>query len=360
MYKILETNNERMKIEFNDKNEELKSVLNQSNAYQASNFELALQLKQLEEELLRVGQSKETIESAKAELFEKFNEYGSVIQKECEDRIETVKQQYKDKKEKLVDKIMSQKARIDDFEVQKRDYISHTESIKTKYEETISTLKEDIKKVKKEWESKLYYQELEYQKRITELSSRHKLEINQMQTDIQAAFDEKIQEIETESNNQIQKSNQDVQMFKSALEKLKKECIKIDEHERIIRDEINRQKFEREQEIKEITDNIENELYSKIEQLEGDLEQINNDNLNLEEALKVEKSSVKELSLHLEEKENSSKELIQKINEIISENDDLRDQINGDYKAKLLENKVKELSDALRENEELKGNYLTK
>ena len=62
----------------------------------------------------------------------------------------------------------------------------------------------------------------------------------------------------------------------------------------------------------------------------------------------------------MKKKENSSKELIQKINEIISENDDLRDQINGDYKAKLLENKVKELSDALRENEELKGNYLTK
>ena len=59
---------------------------------------------------------------------------------------------------------MSQKSKIDDFELQKREYISHSESIKAKYEETISLLKEDIKKVKKEWESKLYYQELEYQK----------------------------------------------------------------------------------------------------------------------------------------------------------------------------------------------------
>ena len=44
---------------------------------------------------------------------------------------------------------MSQKARIDDFEVQKRDYISHTESIKTKYEETISTLKRGYQKGQK-------------------------------------------------------------------------------------------------------------------------------------------------------------------------------------------------------------------
>ena len=195
---------------------------------------------------------------------------------------------------------------------------------------------------------------------MTEISSRHKLEINQMQTEIQSAFDEKISEIENESNNQIQKSNQDVQMFKAAIEKLKKECIKIDEHERIIREEINRVKSEKDEEIKDITENLENELYSKIEQLEGDLEQINNDNINLEEALRTEKSTVKELGLRLEDKEEQSKELIQRINDLISENGELKAQIEGDYKLKYLENKVKEISEIQRENEEYKGNILNK
>ena len=181
-----------------------------------------------------------------------------------------------------------------------------------------------------------------------------------MQTEIQSVFDEKISEIENESNNQIQKSNQDVQMFKAAIEKLKKECIKIDEHERIIREEINRVKSEKDEEIKDITENLENELYSKIEQLEGDLEQINNDNINLEEALRTEKSTVKELGLRLEDKEEQSKELIQRINDLISENGELKAQIEGDYKLKYLENKVKEISEIQRENEEYKGNILNK
>lgn len=91
MYKLLESNNDKLKAEFNEKNDELKHAILQSNNFQTANFELALQVKQLEEQLMRVGKSKETIETAKAELLEKFNEYGSFIQRECEDRLETVK-----------------------------------------------------------------------------------------------------------------------------------------------------------------------------------------------------------------------------------------------------------------------------
>ena len=97
MYKILEENNEKLKQSLTCKNDELKNALSQSNVYQTSSFELALHAKQLEDQLTHLEQSKETIESAKSELLQKFNDYGSIIQKESEDKIEQNKLQYKHK-----------------------------------------------------------------------------------------------------------------------------------------------------------------------------------------------------------------------------------------------------------------------
>jgi chromosome segregation ATPase len=115
MYKVLEDTHENLKSDYEQKSKELKAVLSQSNEFQTSNFELALQVKQLEEQLVRTGESRETIEEAKSELLRKFNEYGEVIQKETHEKIEQVKRQYKDKKQKLVEKILSQKAKIEEM-----------------------------------------------------------------------------------------------------------------------------------------------------------------------------------------------------------------------------------------------------
>ena len=51
----------------------------------------------LEDQLTHLEQSKETIETAKSELLQKFNDYGSIIQKESEEKIEKNRVQYKHK-----------------------------------------------------------------------------------------------------------------------------------------------------------------------------------------------------------------------------------------------------------------------
>lgn len=359
MYRILEENNEKLKLDFNDKNEELKNVLSQSNNFQTSNYELALQVKQLEDELMRVGKSKETIESAKAELLQKFNEYGRVIQEECEDKIETLKRSYKEKKEKLVEKIMSQKFKIDDFEHQKREYISHTEHVKLKYEETIDGLKDDIKRVKHEWESKLYYQDLEYQKKITEAVSRHKLEIAQMEAEMRKAYDENLKSIESDAQAKIDQSRQDAQKAKKELDKKNKECIQIDRHEEILRTELEKLRVDKNNELQTAMEEMQNELYDKIEQLENELEHSNRDNSELHQALGVEKDTVRELGLRLQDLDHKIKELNQKCNELLQENGSLKSQLEDDYKIKNLENKVRELHALSQENSELRGKYFS-
>lgn len=348
IYRVLEQNNNKLKLEYDEKSFELKNALSQANSYQISNFELAIQVKQLEEQLARAGQSKETVDSAKAELLEKFNEYGNVIQKETETKIEQVKKHY-------YDKISSKKEKLAEFQRQKDEYIGRIDSMKSHYEETISTLKHDLKRVKKEWESKLYYQDLEYQKQLTESTSKHKMEINEIQNEMQTAYEDKINELESDSGVRIEKSQKEHQQLKTALEIMEKECIKIVKHEEIVHDEVMRIRSEKDEELKEITEGIESELYQKIDQQESELEQVRVENGELEQIIYTEKATTKELTSKLRDIEANLTELKNRSNQLIQENGSLKSQLDDDYKTKNLEQKIRELHSLNQENEQLRG-----
>ncbi|CAI2377481.1 unnamed protein product [Moneuplotes crassus] len=346
LYKILEQNHEKLKIDFSEKNEELKTTLSESNNFQTSNFELALQVKQLEEELVRIGQSKETIENAKGELLQKFNQYGSVIQKECEDKILACKNKYKDKKEKLVEKILSQKQKIDQFNHQKGQY-----------EDTISGFKEDIKRVKQEWENKLYYEQLEFEKKISELTSKHKHEINQMQEEIQKAYEEKISEIEGDNEQEIEAHKREVDNLKELLDKSQQEIDDLRERNH----QFKNLEIEKNEELKQITESIENELYSRIEEIEVELENTKEDNSLLQENIDTKDQTCKELTARLEDYDHKLQQNEARIEEILKENGALKSRLDNDFKTKNLENKIREnmaLQDEIKTLQEKESNLL--
>ena len=303
----------------------------------------------MEEQLMRFGKSKETIETAKAELLEKFNDYGSVVQKECEERIQLNKQRYKEKKEKLVEKIMSQKSKIDQFE-QLRGKDLTVISI-GQYEDTIQTLTEDIKKVKQEWENKLYYEDLEFQKKLAESSSKHKHEIDNMQESFQKAYEDKVTELEQDFEQQISNSKEEIMELSQACEELQAEIMDLKDKNDLLKNIENEKNIE----IQEVTEKIQEKLSQKIDEIQEDLNQAKEMNHNLSLELDNKNNSLKELCGKLEDYERKIEELEQRNRNLLQENGSVKSQLQDDYKVKNLENKIRENMALQDQNDQLKG-----
>lgn len=355
MYKVLEDTHENLKSDYDHKSKELKSALSQSNEFQTSNFELALQVKQLEEQLVRAGESKETIEGAKSELLRKFNEYGEVIQKETQDKIEQVKRLYKEKKQKLVEKILSQKAKIEEMNEQMGGMNSHNHSIKAYYENQTVSLKADIQKLKKDHSSELQLQSVTHQKEISELTSKHKLEISNIQKDMQKAYEEKLMELEQESQEFSKKSQEEHSHLKQVLLQYQKEYLKISDHEQVVQEEVEKAKQRKDIEMQQLQDSITEEFNNRLEELEGNAEHFRLQYEEVSSLLETEKLTSSQLLEKLEGIESKYEELRHRTNELLQENGRLKGELDNDYKVRNLESKIRENKQLQKELEETTG-----
>ena len=90
--------------------------------------------------------------------------------------------------------------------------------VKIGYEKTITSLHEDMKKIKDEWEHRVYEQDLESQRKVAEVESRQALQISQLQGEYQQMLDNKLAEVQSEAQAQIQKSKLECTEMKAAFE----------------------------------------------------------------------------------------------------------------------------------------------
>jgi len=205
--------------------------------------------------------------------------------------------------------------------------------------------------VKQEWEHKLHYENLSSQKALTEATSKHKYEINQIQAEIQKAYEDKISEIEGENEAEIEKNKNEFEELKYAYERVAEEL----EEAKRGRIDVEKVEREKEEEIVAMKDAIEREMFQRIEEIGVELDNIKEENEYLSSNLNTEKDTTKELLSKLENASIKIKELEDKITNLLQENGSLNSQLKDDYKNKNLENKIRENMALNDEIDQLKG-----
>ena len=147
--------------------------------YQNANFELALQVKSLKDELSLTFRSKETVEDAKNSLLDKFNIFSEQQQKNYDEKLLDLKRKQKEKKEKLFEKILSlkldSKSQLESSDLYINDQRIQMEDLKSQYEQIISQLQSDMKKIKNEWLRKVKEQSLQFEKDFAEAEAKHSI-----------------------------------------------------------------------------------------------------------------------------------------------------------------------------------------
>lgn len=132
------------------------------------NFDLQLQLKRVIAEYQSQNEALQHLDKDKSTLLEKFNSYGEHIQKANQEIVEKVKDQFKDKIDKLKEKISDMKDRELQLESEKDREKKFQVEIKNSYEQVMQSMKEDMRKIKEEWERRLSDEELEHQRKLVE------------------------------------------------------------------------------------------------------------------------------------------------------------------------------------------------
>lgn len=213
--------------------------------------------------------------------------------------------------------------------------------------------KEDLKRVKQEWEHKLHYENLSFQKALTEETSKHKYEVNQIQSEVQKAYEEKILEIEGENESEIEKNKNEFEEVRDTYERAYEELEELKRERR----EVENVEREKEEEISVMKENIENEMLKRIEEIGIELDSIKEENEHMSSALNTEKDTTKELISKLQNSEFKINDLEDKISQLLQENGSLNSQLKDDYKNKNLENKIRENMALSDEIDQLKGKF---
>lgn len=84
------------------------------------------------------------------------------------------------------------------------------EKLRQQYELASKGVKEDMRRVKEEWEKRLHEEQLECQRQILELQAKHGIHIGNLQLEYQSLMDQKLDMLQRE---QLQET-----------ERLKREC----------------------------------------------------------------------------------------------------------------------------------------
>jgi len=114
---------------------------------------------------------------------------------------------------------------------------------KATFENSAQNMKQDLKRVRDEWERRCKDEELNHQHQLSDQQTKHQVQITQIQQQYQAMLDQKLLDIQTESNNQLNKTKQHESEMKATLEeklfKIEKEHVTKEFHEATLLSNIN-------------------------------------------------------------------------------------------------------------------------
>ncbi len=276
-------------------------------SFKSVNFECSLRLKQMDEEKKRADEQSKRAEKEKDELVEKFNGYGEQLQKSNAEALETLMAKQKTKRGKLQKKIVELKGVIGKLEDDLSQHKKMLADVKASYEGTITGLHEDMKRVKEEWEHKVYEQDLECQRKVAEEQSKHALQISQLQEEYQQMLDSKLAEIQADAQSQINKTKSNhIEMktlFESKMQSIEKAYVPAAKHEETLEEERRRAKEELDRQLAAAREGYEKELSARLLAADGakarEVEQLSQDykqNIaTLEEGLAKAKKTAEEM-----------------------------------------------------------------
>ena len=293
----------------------------------------------IEIDLATAEQSQREQSETIASLTKQLNDSALLIRKHVEEG--KSKQKLIEQYEKERMDIMSKYGMI---EKNLGDEKEKNEVIKEKYSSMYNEMQNGMKSLSQEWERRNKKMQSEYEKIINEIERKNKNEIESLK---------KKHEIENMRNiNEIK----DLKIKNEQFRELTTKYIKIDEHERIIRDKIKEEKEKMKNEITTQSALIESEYKSKLKLLSDEkrkeindinlnykskIELIENENANLKKMindLNAEKESaidnIKRTQMIIEDKEkeiqnlNEKSEIVtERENRTISENSILKTEI---------------------------------
>jgi len=324
-YKLLEDEYKNLSNEIQKIKDSLKKSEEEAKNLKALNFECSLRMKQMEEEKKRAEEASKKAEKEKEELVEKFNTYGDQLQKSNTETMEAVLAKQKTKREKLQKKIVELKAIIGKLEEDVSQHKKIINDIKTTYERTINQLHEDMKRIKDEWEHKVYEQDLENQRKLAEEQSKTALQISQLQEEYQQALETKLAEIQADAQNQIQKTKSThVEMktiFEEKMKEMEKGFIPLSKHEEMLEEERKKGRENLQKEISLIKEEFDKEISNQLKEADSirgkEIEQVTSMhkkiNSELEEALQKTKKEYMETQEKLEQFESEKENLEESI-----------------------------------------------
>ena len=216
----------------------------------------------------------------------------------------TLRQKHKDKNTQLKKKITDQKMNMQgkDQEINHQKHL--LTEIKIAYEKTITGLHEDMKKIKDEWERKCYEQDLEYQRKVAELQSKHGLQMTQVQAEFQQLLDNKLYEIQSDAQSQINKTKMDHGEMKSILDskmaQIEKNYILANRHEEIVDEERKKMKDKFIHQMEELRDEYEKQIHQSVVNIESQKEK------EIELMIKNFKNNISTLEQNMDELKSNS------------------------------------------------------
>eukprot|EP00347_Sterkiella_histriomuscorum_P016301 403353710 len=249
---------ETLQEEFQKKIQKFDTVQNQC---QEQNNELGIQ-----------QETSQIFDKEKQDLLEKFNNFGEQLQKQQLQELEKAKQQFQNKLSHYKSKINNLKSKHELYEQELEKERAVQYNLKSSFDSIIQQMKEDMRRIKDEWENRLHDEELEHQRSIVAQQSQHSIQIQNMKNECTLIFDQKVSQIQLESqkeNERIRRECDDLKYnLDSKVKSIEQEYIKISKHEEILNSELQNCESTLSDKIKKVKEQMQNEIVQRLEEKE--------------------------------------------------------------------------------------------
>lgn len=325
----LESDLRNLKFEFNEKDLNHSSLQRAASDSEIINQELKTKLIKAGEELTKVKETLTNYEQEREELKAKYLQYGLKFketlegeQKNYVEKISSLNKKYKSKSSRLKKKIIEQRHLIQAYESELQEAKVIVEASKHGYEKSLTTVQEDLKRVRNEWEKRCRETEQECHSQVSELKHKQSAQISELQQHYQQLLEDKIREFQNEATHQIHRQKQLDSEFKKLLDEkmyqIEKDYIKKSKHEAEIQDEIARVKNLYKREMNDLQESHVQEISRKIREIKDEHKIAMDKYVAKLRTLEEENLELSSHKKHLENELDFSKERIESLNSRIS------------------------------------------
>ena len=118
---------------------------------------------------------------------------------------------------------------------------AQVEGLRQQYEGAVRTAREDVKRVKEEWERRLRDEQLEAQRLVLEAQAKQAIHIGNLQAEYQAMMDGRLAVLQREQQVETERLRRECQELRDAFStRIEAEYIPISKHEEIMNTELSK------------------------------------------------------------------------------------------------------------------------